>query len=104
MTREELIRIAGEVGAYRYANRYLKYEPTHTFIVEKLERFAELVAAEYKRDAERYRWLREQNSTLEDRTFYVGIDDRSEPEGIMWVGSDLDAAIDAAIVARGERK
>ena len=45
MTREEVIRLAKEADAYRYVNRAAKDEPTHTFTVEKLERFAELVAA-----------------------------------------------------------
>lgn len=45
MTREEIIRLANEVDAYRYVNRAAKDEPTHTFTVEKLERFANLVAA-----------------------------------------------------------
>ena len=110
MTREEVIRLAKEAGISKafvcgnpdacpeddgccHNNKHDGYWVRD----EQLATFAELVAAEYKQDAERYRWLREQNATLEDRTFYVGVDARSEPEGIMWVGSDLDSAIDAAM-------
>ena len=90
MTRDELIRIAGEVGAYRYANRYLKYEPTHTITVEKLEAFAALVAAEYKRDAERYRMLRSNERFSVDEKCADG-----HWEPIHY--DDLDTAIDAAM-------
>ena len=47
-------------------------------------------------DALRYRWLREQNSDL-DAGFYVGDETDALPEDITWIGSDLDAAIDAAM-------
>ena len=104
MTREELIRIAGEVGAYRYANRYLKYEPTHTFTVEKLEAFAELVAAEYKKDAERYRWLRAEHYEINPVAAVVwkkGFD-RSSSDWVNTIdGKWLDADIDRA---RGDSK
>lgn len=58
---------------------------------------AELTAelAECRRDAERYRWLREKNSLPSSKSaFAVIIDD---DDGGVWVGSDLDAAIDNAI-------
>lgn len=50
-----------------------------------------------RKDAERYRWLRNQNELLENNTFYVGIDNSEEPGDINWVGVDLDSAIDAAM-------
>lgn len=58
------------------------------------------VTQEAEADAERYRWLREQNADL-GAGFYVG-DDTGKLEGdISWVGSDLDAAIDAAMKEGG---
>lgn len=52
---------------------------------------------EVKSNAERYRWLREQNESLESFTFYVGCDNGPDDDGsVEWVGADLDAAIDAA--------
>lgn len=52
------------------------------------------------RDAERYEWLREQNESLESFTFYVGCDNVPDDDGsVAWVGADLDAAIDAAMLA-----
>lgn len=50
MTRAELIKLAAEVGAYRYTNRHLPGEPSHAFSIEMLERFAALVA-QAERDA-----------------------------------------------------
>ena len=47
--------------------------------------------ADVARDAERYRWLREENAKL-NLGFYVG-------NGTDWVGANLDEAIDAAIDA-----
>ena len=89
MERDEIIRLAKEAGMgtafYSQDNEPLTEElwggPMRT---RELIRFAHLVAAEYKRDAERYRWLREQNATLEDRTFYVGIDGRCIYPGHDW--------------------
>lgn len=58
---------------------------------------------EYKQDALRYRWLREQNETLEWDAWCVTNHDFSDEEGPArsWVGADLDAAIDSA---RGDSK
>lgn len=55
--------------------------------------------AELLRDARRYRWLRDQNAKSpedcsEVNDFAVVIDG---PDGGVWVRSDLDAAIDAAM-------
>lgn len=47
-----------------------------------------------KRDAQRYRFLSEQNALIEEGTLCVIIDDI---EGGAWVGCDMDKAIDAAI-------
>lgn len=47
-------------------------------------------------DAERYRWLRDQNADLA-AGFYVGDETDALPEDITWVGSDLDAAVDLAM-------
>ena len=95
MNRDDIIRLArkaglsNEIGAFGYP-----YLP-------ELERFAALVAAAERdaavKDAERYRWLKKENSRTFPSTasacvtFNIGHD---------WiVESDLDAAIDAA---RGE--
>ncbi len=52
---------------------------------------------EMARDAARYCWLREQNATL-PYGFYVGFEsDDTAPDDILWVGSDLDSVIDAAM-------
>ena len=60
-------------------------------------------AAGVVRDAERYRWLREQNESLESFTFYVGCDNGPDDDGsVEWVGADLDAAIDAAKAQKGQ--
>lgn len=42
----DVIKLAQEVGAYRYMNRHFKEAPTHTFTLDKLERFAALVIEE----------------------------------------------------------
>lgn len=49
-----------------------------------------------RKDAERYRWLRDQNADLE-AGFYVGDETDALPGDIDWVGSDLDVAIDRAM-------
>ena len=116
MTREEVIRIAGEVGAYRYVNRAAKDEPTHTFTVEKLERFAQLVAADYQQDAERYRKLiallqeaydgnviELENSFIVDCSMVSGYKTERRVQAVLgWADIrdeplNLDAAIDAAM-------
>lgn len=58
----------------------------------------EVKAGEDARDAARYRWLRDQNATLDPRSWVVISRDCTDEEGPenYWVGSDLDAAIDAA--------
>lgn len=45
MNREDIIRMAREAGATPYTNRHYPERPTHTFTVERLERFVALVAA-----------------------------------------------------------
>ncbi len=52
--------------------------------------------AECRKDAERYRWLSNQNKSFfgEGENFAVVIDDQ---DGGTWVGSDLDQAIDTAM-------
>jgi hypothetical protein len=42
----DIIKLAREAGATPYTNRHYPDRPTHTFNVEQLERFAELVAAQ----------------------------------------------------------
>jgi hypothetical protein len=72
------------------------YEPwAHVEHLEK--RIAELEAL--KADAERYRWLREQNADLEHDTFVVLTHDDAveEPWQKLWAGADLDEAIDQAM-------
>ena len=53
MNREELIRLAFQSGLSD--DLWLTDETDYP----RLERFAELVAAEYKQDAERYRFIRD---------------------------------------------
>ena len=81
MTREEVIRLAQQYCDYSSDS---KGRESFEFDDYGLYHFAQLVAAEYKRDALHYRWLREQNATLEDRTFYVGIDGRCIYPGHDW--------------------
>ena len=58
---------------------------------------AERQRDELKADAERYRWLREQNETLSADSFVVLSRDVECPNcESTWVGADLDAAIAAA--------
>lgn len=64
----------------------------HKAAIQQLER----ENAELRKDAERYRWLRDQNGDLESG-FCVGDETDTLPEDITWIGSDLDAAIDAAM-------
>lgn len=101
--KDKVIAAAKEVGAQQ---RIYKTSPglDHFLLeTEQLERFAQLVAAEYKRDAERYRWLREQDCVDWDQFQYADgfefPDEVLDDEGAM-----VDAAIDAAIRARGDRK
>jgi hypothetical protein len=42
----DIIKLAREAGATPYTNRHYPDRPTHTFNVEQIERFAELVAAQ----------------------------------------------------------
>jgi hypothetical protein len=57
--------------------------------------------ADMVKDAARYRWLREQNETLEIDSWTVTTHDFTDEDGPerYWVGADLDAAIDAAMSA-----
>ncbi len=55
---------------------------------------------ELRKDVERYRWLRGQNSMLKKDAFMVLHSDfECDHCESTWVGSDLDAAIDAASAA-----
>jgi len=51
----DIIKLAREAGATPYTNRHYPGRPTHTFNVEQLERFAELVAAPLKAEIEMLR-------------------------------------------------
>jgi hypothetical protein len=42
----DIIKLAREAGATPYTNRHYPDRPTHTFNVDQLERFAELVASQ----------------------------------------------------------
>ena len=55
MERDEIIRLAKEATG----NDPVYCRQEFTFSQKQLERLAHLVAAEYKRDALRYRWLKE---------------------------------------------
>ena len=46
-----VIEMAREAGATPYTNRHYPDRPTHTFNVDQLERFAELVASLARADA-----------------------------------------------------
>lgn len=55
-----------------------------------------------RKDAERYRWLRQRNAEpYDDKPYEMAVVFDNE-EGGDWVGSDLDSAIDAAIAAERE--
>jgi hypothetical protein len=58
------------------------------------ERFeaAQRVIAELRRDAERYRWLRDEHSAVAESCMFITPDHMAE----FRFGDDLDAAIDAA--------
>lgn len=80
--------------AHEWVTRQVRGDFTHP---------APSVPDDVVRDAERYRWLREQNESLESFTFYVGCDNGPDDDGsVEWVGADLDAAIDAAMLAAKE--
>lgn len=66
----------------------------HIARIAELERELEAL----RKDAGRYRWLRKQNETLENNSWTITTIDFTDSEGPRrwWVGSDLDAAIDAA--------
>ena len=93
MTREEVIRLAKEAEALCMLSNFAP--PSFDFGIEQLERFAELVAAEYKQDAERYRFfikhldLTDQLSPLHILMSKIG--DRTPTK------VELDAAIDKAM-------
>jgi hypothetical protein len=53
MERNDIIRMAREVGATPYTNRHYPDRPTHTFNPEQLERFAARVAQEATEKANR---------------------------------------------------
>jgi hypothetical protein len=56
--------------------------------------------AECKKDAERYRYLRDENGeTYREGALFVGFDDET---GGDWIGADLDAVIDAAMAQKEE--
>ena len=77
--RDEIIRMAREAGFNVEANGAINdgIETAADFSAE-LKRFAVLASAEFRKDAERYRWLRVQREAY--------------PQG-----AALDAAIDAAM-------
>ena len=56
-----------------------------------------------KVDAERYRWLKKQNETLEINAWTITRQDFTGAEGAetYWVGADLDAVIDNAMTQAG---
>lgn len=57
--------------------------------------------AELEADANRYRWLREQNANLDHDSFVVLAHDCTAEDEWQkyWAGSDLDKAIDEAMLA-----
>ena len=63
---------------------------------------AKPVPDDVRKDAERYRWLYQQNANLDAQSMVVLSHD-TEDDNVMqyWVGADLSAAIDAAIAAQG---
>ena len=70
---------------------------------------ADTMAASHKverdalaKDAERYLWLRDMNSDSSSGT-YVGDETDALPEDVTWVGSDLDAYVDAAMAQGGKK-
>lgn len=61
MNRDDIIRMAREDG---FEQTSLGMTYTSGALPELLERFAALVAAADKKDADRYRWLRDNNANF----------------------------------------
>ena len=99
MTREDVIRLAKEAALTLWLS---PEESKREYLA--IERFAELVAAEYKKDAERYRWLRAEHYEINPVAAVVwkkGFD-RSSSDWVNTIdGKWLDADIDRA---RGDSK
>jgi hypothetical protein len=60
--------------------------------------------AEQRRDAERYRWLRDADDTLAEVDMHVENEDGLTGAYYTMTGVELDTAIDAALAAKGERE
>ena len=117
MTKEDIIRMAQEAGLAFDSEEYPDIWQTYMNAGrEQLERFAELVAAEYKRDAERYRKLiallqeaydgnaiELENSFIVDCSMVSGYKTERRVQAVLgWADIrdeplNLDAAIDAAM-------
>ena len=93
MTREELLNLANDAGFYIREEEGFQWLD-ETGDMEPLECFANLVAAEYKRDALRYRWLKENIRGGSIGTAIGWFDDDV---------SDWDKDIDAAIADQSPR-
>lgn len=107
LTRDDVIRMASEVGALRYTNRHLKDEPSHAFAIGMLERFAAAAYsagaaaerdafAQDRIDAARYRVWRE-TYTAPDGEPCTELDISI---GDAWTADALDAVLDAEIRQR----
>ena len=95
MTRDEIIRLAKEVGA-QCVMRTDSPIGWEFYSDDELIRFAHLVAAEYKRDALRYRWLRKQDCIDWDQFQYA--DGFEFPDEVLNdYGEMVDSAVDAAM-------
>ena len=88
MERDEIIRLAKEAG----------FGALTGYGEVVVEKFAHLVAAEYKRDAERYRWLRDvaPNMFWDSSDKHIGFV-KFDTKAHLWKPEVFDAAIDAAM-------
>ena len=94
----EAIRSACEDEAFQAAcQRYAHANGTSMAIMATAHKALEKVLSE-KRDAERYRWLRERDlDTIDAGGVFAG----QTPQNLVLNGEDLDRAIDAAMGAAG---
>jgi hypothetical protein len=93
MTRDDIIRMAREAGFVNLSDQY--WDCT----TEGIGRFAALVAEADKKDADRYRWLRDNNASFSwnpskyDKETISGF----AAFGTGYIGFEFEAAIDKAM-------
>jgi len=93
MTRDDIIRMARDSEMF--------YQPQAGYIagLDRLERFAALVAEADKKDADRYRWLRDNNASFSWNPSKYNEETISgfAAFGTGYCGFEFEAAIDKAM-------